>query len=39
MFVFGGGDGKNWLNDLVIFDISTYEWLGPIKTKGTPPSG
>ena len=39
MYVFGGGDGKNWLNDLVIFDLNTYEWIGPIDTKGTPPSG
>jgi len=39
MYVFGGGDGKNWLNDLVIFDLINYEWIGPIETKGTPPSG
>jgi hypothetical protein len=25
MFVFGGGDGKYWLNDLLIFDLR-MEW-------------
>lgn len=39
MYVFGGGDGKYWLNDLLIFDLKTYEWEGPIETKGKAPSG
>jgi hypothetical protein len=26
MFVFGGGDGKYWLNDLLIFDLANLEW-------------
>jgi len=26
MFVFGGGDGKYWLNDLLIFDLVNLEW-------------
>ncbi len=30
MFVFGGGDGKFWLNDLLIFDLANLEWSGPI---------
>ena len=32
MFVFGGGDGKYWLNDLLIFDLTTLEWSGPVAT-------
>ena len=32
MYVFGGGDGKYWLNDLMIFDLVNLEWTGPIKT-------
>ncbi len=42
MFVFGGGDGKYWLNDLMIFDLQKYRWIGPVKTKNncpSPPSG
>jgi len=39
MYVFGGGDGKYWLNDLLIFHLKTYEWEGPVKTKGISPSG
>ena len=39
MYVFGGGDGKYWLNDLLIFDLKTYEWEGPVETKGKAPSG
>ena len=30
MFVFGGGDGKYWLNDLLIFDLVNLEWNGPV---------
>ena len=32
MFVFGGGDGKSWLNDLLIFDLNNQEWSGPVMT-------
>jgi len=39
MYVFGGGDGKSWLNDLLIFDISNLSWSGPIDTGGNQPSG
>ena len=39
MYIFGGGDGKYWLNDLLIFNLKTYEWEGPVETKGTAPSG
>jgi hypothetical protein len=24
MYVFGGGDGKNWLNDLITFDLGIF---------------
>ena len=30
MFVFGGGDGKSWLNDLIVFDLLRLEWSGAI---------
>lgn len=30
MYVFGGGDGKSWLNDLLVFDIVNLEWSGPV---------
>ena len=30
MYVFGGGDGKSWLNDLLIFDITLMEWLSNV---------
>jgi len=39
MYVFGGGDGKFWLNELVVFDLLMSEWHGPVETSGTPPSG
>lgn len=39
MFVFGGGDGKYWLNDLLIFDLTTLEWSGPVSTHGIAPVG
>lgn len=39
MYVFGGGDGKFWLNDLLIFNIKTYQWEGPVQTRGKAPSG
>jgi N-acetylneuraminic acid mutarotase len=39
MFVFGGGDGKYWLNDLLIFDLTTLEWSGPVATQGIAPVG
>jgi len=39
MYVFGGGDGKYWLNDLLVFNLKTYEWEGPVETKGRAPSG
>jgi hypothetical protein len=30
MYVFGGGDGKYWLNDLLVFDLVNLEWSGPV---------
>lgn len=39
MFVFGGGDGKFWLNDLLIFDLTNQEWQGPVATHGIAPAG
>ena len=39
MFVFGGGDGKSWLNDLLILDLNNLEWSGPVKTLGDAPAG
>jgi hypothetical protein len=39
MFVFGGGDGKYWLNDLLIFDLANLEWSGPEQTHGNAPVG
>ena len=30
MYVFGGGDGKYWLNDLLIFELQKLEWSGPV---------
>ena len=35
---FGGGDGKEWLDDLLIFDITKNQWFQP-KTKGQKPGG
>ena len=26
MYVFGGGDGRHWLNDLIYFDLKREEW-------------
>jgi hypothetical protein len=34
MDVFGGGDGKYWLNDLLVLDLVNLAWSGPIKTNG-----
>lgn len=39
MYVFGGGDGKYWLNDLLIFDLQNLEWSGPVQTNGIAPVG
>lgn len=39
MYVFGGGDGKYWLNDLLIFELQKLEWSGPVQTKGAAPVG
>jgi hypothetical protein len=39
MFVFGGGDGKFWLNDLLILDLNGLEWTGPVPTSGATPAG
>jgi len=39
MFVFGGGDGKFWLNDLLILDLNGLEWSGPVTTQGAAPVG
>ena len=30
MYVFGGGDGKFWLNDLLILNLNELEWSGPV---------
>ena len=27
MYVFGGGDGRHWLNDLIYFDIKRLDWV------------
>jgi hypothetical protein len=34
MYVFGGGDGKYWLNELLILDLNGLEWSAPITTQG-----
>lgn len=39
MYVFGGGDGKYWLNDLLIFELNKLEWSGPVQTQGIAPDG
>ena len=39
MYVFGGGDGKYWLNDLLIFELNKLEWSGPVQTQGIAPVG
>jgi len=39
MYVFGGGDGKSWLNDLLILDLNKLEWAGPVNTQGITPIG
>ena len=39
MFVFGGGDGKSWLNNLLILDLVQLEWCGPVQTNGIIPAG
>lgn len=39
MYVFGGGDGKYWLNDLLVFDLVNLEWSGPVQTNGIAPVG
>lgn len=39
MFVFGGGDGKSWLNNLMVLDLVNLEWSGPIVTNGISPAG
>ena len=39
MYVFGGGDGKFWLNDLLILDLVGLEWSGPVTTQGIAPVG
>jgi hypothetical protein len=30
MYIFGGGDGKSWLNDLLVLDLVALKWSGPI---------
>lgn len=30
MYIFGGGDGKSWLTDLMILNLVDLEWKGPI---------
>ncbi|KAG6971477.1 hypothetical protein JG687_00001998 [Phytophthora cactorum] len=37
MFVFGGWDGKKSMNDLWVFDSTTFTWRRP-KSSGKPPS-
>lgn len=38
MMVFGGGDGKSWLNDLYSLDLQTFEWV-KITARGPAPVG
>jgi len=38
MLVFGGGDGKSWLNDLYALDLQSLEWT-KISTRGLAPVG
>ncbi|KAG0741903.1 hypothetical protein G6F57_006171 [Rhizopus arrhizus] len=37
LYVFGGGDGPNYFNDLYILNVDTLTWTKP-KTVGEPPS-
>ncbi|KAI7865208.1 uncharacterized protein EV154DRAFT_432980 [Mucor mucedo] len=37
LYVFGGGDGPNYFNDLYVLNIDTLIWSKP-KTEGEPPS-
>lgn len=37
LYVFGGGDGPNYFNDLYVLNIDTLTWTKP-KTEGEPPS-
>ena len=37
MYIFGGGDGKYWLNDLYIFDLDLQKWQ-LIEVSGKIPS-
>ncbi|CAG8606365.1 21548_t:CDS:2 [Rhizophagus irregularis] len=37
LFIFGGGDGPTYFNDLFIFDTDVLEWIKP-KTSGNIPS-
>ncbi len=36
LFVFRGGDGKQYLNDLHVLDVQAMEWL-KIETQGVAP--
>ena len=38
MYVFGGGDGKYWLNELIAFDLVKLVWKS-IETRGRTPAG
>ena len=38
MYVFGGGDGKHWLSDLMYFDFKREEWVIP-EQSGEIPEG
>eukprot|EP01080_Neovahlkampfia_damariscottae_P004605 gene4605-7987_t len=37
LFIFGGFDGTNTLNDSLIYDITKKEWI-KLKTEGNPPN-
>ncbi|KAG1260326.1 hypothetical protein G6F68_007517 [Rhizopus microsporus] len=37
LYVFGGGDGPNYFNDVYILNIDTLTWIKP-KVEGEPPS-
>jgi len=39
MYVFGGGDGKYWLNDLIMLDLKNLQWISNIQTNGYAPVG
>lgn len=36
IFIFGGGDGSSYLNDIHVFDTRSYQWFQPT-VRGPPP--